>query len=130
MNKISTKLKTGTIGELLLQLRLLQYNVQASQPLKDSGNDLIAIKGRVFKAIQIKTTENKNGVIKFNINDLPKLYHILALIQLIGENTDIYLDKSRIFLLRKEDVHKSYYNIEDVKNYELNKELINKLFEK
>ena len=44
-NPIPKNMKTGTIGELLVQLRLLQYNVQAAPPIKDSGNDLIAIKG-------------------------------------------------------------------------------------
>ncbi len=41
MNPISEEIKIGTIGEILVQLRLLQYEVQAAPALKDSGNDLI-----------------------------------------------------------------------------------------
>jgi len=37
-------------------LRLFQHGVQAAPPLKDSGNDLIAVRERVFRAIQVKTT--------------------------------------------------------------------------
>lgn len=84
MNPISEKIKIGTIGELLVQLRLLKYEVQAAPALKDSGNDLIAIKGSSFKAIQVKTT------IKGRIN-LPNLYecHILAIVKLESENDSI-----------------------------------------
>jgi hypothetical protein len=55
-NPISDQLKTGTIGELLVQLRLLQYCVQAAPPIKDSGNDLIAVRGEEFRGIQVKTS--------------------------------------------------------------------------
>ena len=55
-NPISYELKVGTIGELLVQLRLLQYGVQAAAPLKDSGNDLIALKGFAIRCIQVKTS--------------------------------------------------------------------------
>jgi len=49
-------LRIGTIGELLVQLCLLQFDVQAAAPLKDSGNDLIAVKGSRFHTIQVKST--------------------------------------------------------------------------
>jgi hypothetical protein len=42
-NPISSEMRIGTLGELLVQLRLLQFDVQAAPPLKDSGNDLIAV---------------------------------------------------------------------------------------
>jgi len=50
------ELRVGTIGELLVQLRLLQFHVQAAAPLKDSGNDLIAVRATRFHTIQVKTT--------------------------------------------------------------------------
>jgi len=59
-NPISDKIKTGTVGELLVQIRFLQYDVQAAPPLKDSGNDLIAICGEVFRGVQVKTTAKGN----------------------------------------------------------------------
>ena len=61
----------GTIGELLVQTRLLQYGVQAAPPLKDSGNDLIALKGDAIKTIQVKTCTNRFDTPL----DLPEKYH-------------------------------------------------------
>jgi len=37
MNPIKKEIKIGTIGEILVQLRLLQYSVQSAPALKDSG---------------------------------------------------------------------------------------------
>ncbi len=59
MNPLSKTCITGTIGELLVQLRLFQYGVQAAPPLKDSGNDLIAVRRETFRAVQVKTTGTK-----------------------------------------------------------------------
>jgi hypothetical protein len=53
MNPLDGRMVTCTVGELLVQLRLLEYDVQAAPPLKDSGNDLIAIRGGQFRAIQV-----------------------------------------------------------------------------
>lgn len=48
MNPITPRIRTGTVGEFLIQLRLLQYEVQAAPPLVGTGNDLIAVKGRTI----------------------------------------------------------------------------------
>ena len=40
MNRLHPNLHTGTLGELLVQLRLLQYDVQAVATHKDTGNAL------------------------------------------------------------------------------------------
>lgn len=101
-NPISEALVKGTYGELLVQLRLLQHGVQAAPPLKDSGNDLIALKGEVVRTIQVKTTTN----------ELPpwpeerKLYHLLAVVQLHGEGTEVLLDQSEVFLIPKQALAK------------------------
>jgi Holliday junction resolvase len=123
MNPISEEIKIGTIGEILVQLRLLQYNVQSAPALKDSGNDLIAVKGDVFKAIQVKTTTKE----KFNLPNLHK-YHILALVKLVGENDSIYLDKSRIFLLQESEAEKTSYKINELSGKVLSKERVVELF--
>lgn len=60
-------------------------------------NDLIAVKGDVFRAIQVKTTQSSI----FSLNRLPSLFHVVALAQLVGEGHAIHLDQSRIFLLEK-----------------------------
>ena len=125
MNPISEKIKIGTIGEILVQLRLLQYDVQSAPALKDSGNDLIAVKGDCFKAIQVKTTTKD----KITLPDLSKKkYHLLALVKLIGENDSIYLDQSRIFLLQKSEVEKNTYYIEELSDEVLTKERVDELF--
>jgi hypothetical protein len=55
-NQITANVEKGTLGELFCQIRLLEYGVQSSFPLKDSGNDLVAIHARTIKLIQVKTT--------------------------------------------------------------------------
>jgi len=100
-NPISTAIKTGTVGELLVQLRLLQYEVQAAPPIKDSGNDLIALRGLVVRTIQVKTTTT-DGVPAWPSAD--RLYHLLAVVRLRGDDTELRLDQSEIFLVPKTEV--------------------------
>lgn len=124
MNPISPEIKTGTIGELLVQLRLLQYGVQSAQPLKDSGNDLIAVKGNILKAIQVKTRKGD----RFSFNGLDrKEYHILALVRLESEENDICLDRTKIYLLRKDEVTSGSCNVRTLDNKEL-KNRVTELF--
>lgn len=100
-NPISKNMSIGTIGELLVQIRLLQHGVQAAPPLKDSGNDLIAIKGRCVKFVQVKTTTN-NG---YNLRNLKnKIFDILALVKLSEKNNELQLDKSEIYLLGENEL--------------------------
>ena len=132
MNPLSDTFLKGTFGELYVQLRLLQYEVQAAEPLKDTGNDLIAIKGETFKAIQVKTTEN-NDQISFDFAKLSqRKYHILALVFLDQKESDepnaINIDESKIFLLNSSDIKKGTYKKPELKEYELNKELVDSLF--
>lgn len=124
-NPIHETLKIGTIGELLVQLRLLQYDVQAAPPLKDTGNDLIAVKGNCFRAIQVKTTTTDN----FEKPPDGKNYHILAVVRLFGEGNDLWLDKTQIFLIKKEDVKNISFRKKTLDTkYSINKDLINRLF--
>jgi hypothetical protein len=124
MNKISPKIQTGTIGELLVQLRLLQYGVQAAPPIKDSGNDLIAIKGKTFRATQVKTTTGDT----YSKANLPELYHILAVVHLVGDGKLISLDESRVFLIPKEEVDGLSTYVDRLKKYILSEELVDRLF--
>lgn len=124
MNPISSQISIGTIGELLVALRLLQYGVQAAPPIKDSGNDLIAVKGEVFRAIQVKTTQSEC----FQLNNLPSLYHIVALVHLVGEDQSIYLDQSDVFLLEKKQITAKRYRIEDLNESKMNEALVERLF--
>lgn len=93
-NPLYKSTQKGTVGELLVQLRLLEYGIQAAPPIKDSGNDLIAIRGEVVKFIQVKT-ENR-------LRDLPKIYHLIAIVDLqYDEKGNLLLDKSKIWILNR-----------------------------
>jgi hypothetical protein len=100
MNRITDKLQTGTLGELLVQIRLLQHGVQAAPPIKDSGNDLIAVNGHEFRAVSVRTI-TKGRYTK------PKgatLYDVLAVVLLLGDGRDVQLDRSQIFLIPSDEV--------------------------
>ena len=43
MNPLTQMIARGTFGEGFVQLKLLQFDVQSAPPIKDSGNDLIAM---------------------------------------------------------------------------------------
>ena len=98
MNPLFPQLVTGVTGELLVQLRLFQYGVQAAPPLTDSGNDLIAIKGHIFKAIQVKTTEVDG---KFKVPSLRNIgltapYMHDGRFKTLREVVDFYSDSVRL----------------------------------
>lgn len=121
MNPLSKHLRIGTVGELLIQLRLLQYHVQAAPPLKDSGNDLIAIKGRVFKAIQVKTTTGED--VRCEAPD--RSFHLLGLVRLEGEGDTLYLDRCDVYLIPKDEVEAARRTLE---RYRLDAALVDRLF--
>lgn len=117
-NPIDEKMKIGTIGELLVQLRLLQYNIQAAPPIKDSGNDLVALKGRQIRLIQVKTTATDT------FPKLPgkmKIYDLLAIVDLRGYDRTLRLDETRIFLIRKEDLSKINKRLGSLEAYAIDK---------
>lgn len=102
-NQLIDNVITGTLGELLVQLRLLGFGIQAAPPLKDSGNDLIGIKGEVVKFIQVKTSEGRSPR---NV-DPKRIYHIMALVELKRDGGNkLLLDQSRIFVYKKGETNK------------------------
>jgi hypothetical protein len=123
LNPISKEIKTGTIGELLVQIRLLQHDVQAAPPLKDSGNDLIAVKGRELRAISVRTT--KTGKV-----DKPKdqLYDVLAVVNLSGTEREIDLDKSDVFLIPREKAKNAPSSCDKLADFKLSPALVSLLF--
>jgi len=128
VNPLEERMVTCTVGELLVQLRLLEYGVQASPPLKDSGNDLIAIRGEHFRSIQVKATRDAKSFSFDNKELKERLYHVLALVQIVGENSKVSLDECRIYIMPKEAVEKGYYNPEKLGDYELSGPLVDTLF--
>ena len=122
MNPLHENLKIGTLGELLVQLRLLQYDVQAAAPLKDSGNDLIAVKGRVIRAIQVKTT-SEGG--KFG-RTRPEHYDLVAFVELRGAGREVNLEDSALYLMpRERDKRRARVESEE---WRIGAELIERLF--
>lgn len=100
-NPITDKVLTGTMGEMVLQIRLLEYGIQSAPPLKDSGNDLIAIKGNIVRFIQVKTS--KFRVSKPSQNRLPEIFHLIALVKLkYSKEGSLLLDESDIFMYEKD----------------------------
>lgn len=133
MNPLPPSIETGTFGEILVQIRLMQHGVQAAPPIKDTGNDLIAVREDCFRAVQVKTS-TKGFPIKFKKKDLCKHYHILALVLLVDleptdpQNFRVSLDQSKIFLLDREKVNKLSWTESDLKEFELAKERVDELF--
>ena len=123
-NPISPNLVTGTIGELLVQLRLLQFGVQAAPPLKDSGNDLVALQGYEMRTIQVKCSAN--GIPQ--IRNLPERYHLLALVLLQGQDNSLFLDQTQIHLVPREAVPTLSRNPEGLRPYLLSQEHVERLF--
>ena len=126
MNRLPPETKTGTLGELLVQLRLLECDVQAAPPLKDSGNDLIAAKGRAIRAIQVKTTTDRRP--RIDRGSLPDLYDILALVQLAEGSPRLRLDACRIFLLSRAEVQERAFDLGALEAAEMTEQRVADLF--
>lgn len=125
MNRIIDNIKIGTVGELLVQLRLLEHNIHAAPPLKDSGNDLIAIKGKSFRAIQVKTTARGN----FKRPESSRLFHILAVVHLDYDVNMVHLDSSSIFLIPRDQIAAVSTRIKDLEAFRMTPDHVKKLFE-
>jgi hypothetical protein len=126
LNQITDNIETGTIGELLVQIRLLQHGVQAAAPIKGTGNDLIALNGRVFRAVSVKTTKSTSG--RFHKPKRARRYHVLAVVHLVGHDREICLDRSKIYLIPQKEVAAASACCELLDQYLFSEELVRKLF--
>ena len=124
MNRITDKIKVGTLGELLVQIRLLQFGVQAAPPIKDSGNDLIAVNGREFRAVSVRTTTT--GTVCKPPDE--RLYHVLAVVDLADDEHQLFLDRSRIFLVEQPQVRDASTDISRLARFEISRERVEALF--
>ena len=124
MNQITDRILTGSLGELLVQTRLLQYNVQAAIPLKDSGNDLIAVNGREFRAVSVRTTTT--GTYKKPAKN--RAYHVLAVVCLVGSGRNVLLDKSSVFLIPKEEVAAASTDCKKLDKYKFSRKMVEQTF--
>jgi hypothetical protein len=132
MNPLSQMITRGTFGEVFVQLSLLRFGVQAAPPIKDSGNDLIAIRGDTFRAIQVKSTAGRFPI-SVELAKLPPRYHLLALVRLDGVvmldavQFRVSLDSSEIFLIERQQVKSSFTEAE-LRPFAMTAERINELF--
>lgn len=124
MNGITDKIMTGTVGELLVQIRLLQFGVQAAPPIKDSGNDLIAVCGHEFRAVSVRTTTTG----RYNKPDSCRKYHVLAVVSLVGQDRDVHLDQSRIFLIPQSEVASASTDCASLGAFEFSPQQVEALF--
>jgi len=93
--------------------------------LKDSGNDLIALRGEAIRTIQVKTT---TGVIP-PWPPATKIYHLLAIVLLRGEEDQLQLDGTDIFLIPKPELANLDHNWRSVAQYRINQQLVHTLFQ-
>ena len=124
MNPLYATTQIGTLGELLVQTRLLEFDVQAAPPVKDSGNDLIAIRRTCFRALQVKTTTD-GSIVRPNV-DL--LYHILAVVWLRTSNGRYSTCDSNVYLFDRDDLNHVGWHLEQTPEYILNQGAIERLF--
>lgn len=126
-NPISDNLRTGTVGELLTQVLLLQYDVQAAPPLRDSGNDLIALRGRVGRTIQVKTSFT--GKIGISKKKMARTFDLLALVSLIGDGNHLDLGATRVYLLWKQEWgQRRVRSFESLAPYQLDSDRVQRCF--
>jgi hypothetical protein len=125
-NPISIQLTKGTFGELLVQLRLLQFDVQAAPPLKDSGNDLIAIRGDAIRSVQIKATEAKK---RPAWPKRKRKYHLVAFVRIVREDRVLQLDQSHVYLFcRKERMARVSQSWSKLDRFLLTSQRVDELF--
>jgi hypothetical protein len=124
MNPITERMSTGCVGELLVQLRLLQLGVQAAPPIEDSGNDLIAVNQAEFRAVSVRTTTTGT----YTKPDTERRYHVLAVVHLMGEDRELHLDRSRVFLIPKAEVAGASCNCDNLDVYGYSRDQVERLF--
>ena len=105
---------------------MLQFGVQAAPPIKDSGNDLIAVNGSEFRAVSVRTTTTGT----YNKPEASRLYHVLAVVYLIGDDREVSLDSSQIFLIPREEVAAASTDYENLAKYKFSRQLVEQLFGK
>ncbi|MGN6224309.1 hypothetical protein [Pseudoxanthomonas sp.] len=104
-----------------MQLRLLQFGVQAAPPIKDTGNDLVAFRRRTVRTLQVKTSTRRIS----QDRRLPEHYEILALVSLHNYEGVVALDVSRVFLIPQALVMDTRRNFRSLAHYELRHDDVN-----
>lgn len=100
----------------------------------DTGNDLLAVRGQAFRAIQVKTTLGRGApreLIAFKYRPtISRAFHILALVFMVKHESTALLDQCSIYLLPKEEATKGRYSKNELQRYLLAQEHVDKFFPK
>jgi len=88
--------------------------------VKDSGNDLIAVNGREFRAVSVRTTTS----LTYNKPDAARLYHVLAVVHLVGDDRVVDLDASEIFLIPQADVANAPSRCDRLEQYRFTRQTV------
>lgn len=126
MNPLYATTKQGTIAELLVQLCLLEYDIQAAPPIKDSGNDLIAIRGKTFRAVQVRSTT----IEAIDKPEVEVLYDVLAVVQFPTKDGRIVTRDAQIYLFSKEEVEHITGKVSKYRDHLFNGPVLDRLFPK
>jgi hypothetical protein len=125
MNPLTPNFKLGCHGELLVQLRLLEFGVQAAPPVEDSGNDLIAIRGDVFRAVSVRSTT----VATYTRPKQARIYHYLAVVKYTWPSAGmVKLDEAAIYLIPRCKVWTCSNRISAIRQFLLCEELLENAF--
>jgi hypothetical protein len=124
VNQVTDKSLTGTLGELLVQIRLLQHGVQAAPPIKDSGNDLIAVNGKEFRAVSVRTTTTGT----YCKPEAGRLYHVLAVVYLVGHEREVSVDDAQLFFIPQAEVATAPTDHKKLDKYKFSRQRIEELF--
>lgn len=124
MNPIGPRMSTGVAGELLVQIRLLQYKVQAAPPVEDTGNDLIAVNGNQALALSVRTTTTG----RFRKPDRRRSYHALAVVHMQRQGQDLHLDQTEIYLIPFDEVALASTDCTRLAAYRFSKQQVERIF--
>jgi len=108
-----------------VQLRLLVHGIQAAPPVKDSGNDLIAIRKRSFRAFQVRTTTG-------DAIDKPRvamLYHILAVVKLPVVDVRFVTRDAEIYLFSRDEFSHLKGGLSRYRDHIFSDRLLDKMFD-
>jgi len=117
-------MSTGCVGELLVQIRLLQYGVQAAPPIEDTGNDLIAVNGAEFRAVSVRTTTTGT----FTKPEVERVFHVLAVVHLRGTDRELSLDESEVFLIPQGSVAAAPCRCDRLGEYRFSRAQVERVF--
>jgi hypothetical protein len=123
MNPLYETVTVGAVGEMLVQIRLLEFEIQAAPPLRDSGNDLIALKGSVTRCIQVKTTTKAEFPRK-----IKRQFHLLAVVELIIEDDHYMLDRCSVYLLTRQEFENHAGGCSELGKYKLTRKRVDECF--